>query len=172
MSDQPPLLSLEQARISGLPRYFTGKPCKHGHIAERCTKYSRCLECEVGRNRIRAGWGARNREKAKEMQDRYRRTDKYRVIKKATESRRCALERGAAGERLPRNSLPRMIRKAKVCPDCKRKFTKVREKSVDHVTALAKGGRHEIRNLRIICKPCNSSKGARPFASSGQGLLI
>jgi len=168
----PPLLSLEQARAAGLPRYFTGKPCKHGHVEERCTKYSRCLACEVDRNRIRAGWGARNRERAKQIQDRYRKTDKYVVIKKARESRRCALERGATVERLPRNALPRMIRRAKTCPDCKNKFSNVREKSVDHVTALAKGGRHEIRNLRIICKPCNSSKGARPFASNGQGLLI
>lgn len=27
--------------------YFTGKPCKHGHIANRCVKTSACVECKT-----------------------------------------------------------------------------------------------------------------------------
>ena len=34
----------KEALALGLPRYFTGKPCKHGHIAERKTKGG-CIEC-------------------------------------------------------------------------------------------------------------------------------
>lgn len=30
----------------GLPHYFTGKPCKYGHIVGRRTTNGRCLECE------------------------------------------------------------------------------------------------------------------------------
>lgn len=26
-------------------KYFTGKPCKHGHIAERYTMMGNCVEC-------------------------------------------------------------------------------------------------------------------------------
>lgn len=29
----------------GLPRYFTGKPCLRGHIAERSTKNRECIAC-------------------------------------------------------------------------------------------------------------------------------
>lgn len=29
----------------GLTRYYTGKPCKHGHIAERKTASGQCAEC-------------------------------------------------------------------------------------------------------------------------------
>lgn len=29
----------------GLYRYFTGKPCKHGHKAERYTFSGACIEC-------------------------------------------------------------------------------------------------------------------------------
>jgi 5-methylcytosine-specific restriction endonuclease McrA len=32
---------------------------------------------------------------------------------------------------------------------------------VDHVMALARGGRHEVGNLQILCPPCNQRKGAR-----------
>ena len=28
-------------------KYFTGKPCKHGHVAERYTKGGKCVECHA-----------------------------------------------------------------------------------------------------------------------------
>ena len=34
-----------EAKALGLPRYVTGKPCKHGHFSERYTKSAQCLEC-------------------------------------------------------------------------------------------------------------------------------
>lgn len=33
--------------------------------------------------------------------------------------------------------------------------------ATDHVKPLAKGGAHMLANLRPICQPCNSSKGAK-----------
>jgi hypothetical protein len=30
-----PIISREEARQKGLKRFFTGKPCKHGHVCER-----------------------------------------------------------------------------------------------------------------------------------------
>jgi hypothetical protein len=45
------VISLGEARSRGLERYFTGKPCKHGHISERRTKGSNCIECDNGRDR-------------------------------------------------------------------------------------------------------------------------
>jgi len=37
--------SPSEAKRLGLTRYYTGKPCKHGHIAERLTSCGRCCEC-------------------------------------------------------------------------------------------------------------------------------
>ena len=37
----------------GLKRYFTGEPCKAGHVAERRTAYGTCVECESERRRKR-----------------------------------------------------------------------------------------------------------------------
>lgn len=33
------------ALFNGWPRYFTGLPCKNGHISERETKHGKCIEC-------------------------------------------------------------------------------------------------------------------------------
>lgn len=35
------------------------------------------------------------------------------------------------------------------------------ERTLDHVDALANGGRHEIGNLAVACRSCNSRFGAR-----------
>lgn len=40
--------SRRQARAEGLPMYFTGKPCKYGHKAERYTSNSICSDCRSG----------------------------------------------------------------------------------------------------------------------------
>ena len=39
------IITRKEAKAQGLPRYFTGKPCKHGHIAERQTSKGVCEEC-------------------------------------------------------------------------------------------------------------------------------
>lgn len=39
----PDIISRKEALAKGLKRYFTGKPCKHGHISERTI--SGCVEC-------------------------------------------------------------------------------------------------------------------------------
>ena len=37
------------AKASGASRYFTGKPCPQGHLAERLTRNSECVACEAVR---------------------------------------------------------------------------------------------------------------------------
>ena len=41
------IITRAEAKAKGLTRYFTGKPCVRGHIAERCTKRKVCKECDV-----------------------------------------------------------------------------------------------------------------------------
>ena len=52
------------AKAAGRARYFTGKPCKHGHVAERFVSNGGCITCYKmrtakpprGQCRIPAGW--------------------------------------------------------------------------------------------------------------------
>lgn len=39
------IISRKEARAVGLKRYFTGKACKHGHVAERKVSSRECFEC-------------------------------------------------------------------------------------------------------------------------------
>ena len=40
-----PIISCAEAKRQGLKRYFTGKPCKWGHVCERAVINSRCVQC-------------------------------------------------------------------------------------------------------------------------------
>lgn len=81
------LVSLKQARDSGLTRYFTGEPCRHGHIDERLTSSRVCVVCT--KNRL-AKYRVENREillaKKRGAQNEYRRKypDKVKATAKAS----------------------------------------------------------------------------------------
>ena len=46
------VISQNEAEKTGLSRYFTGKPCKRGHIAQRFTKWRACIACHDERNAL------------------------------------------------------------------------------------------------------------------------
>lgn len=58
-------VSRQAALSKGLPRYFTGKTCKHGHRAERFTSTSSCCACQDKHNKE------------------YRRTEKSKMVSRA-----------------------------------------------------------------------------------------
>jgi len=58
------IITRQQAKEQGLARYFTGKPCKHGHIAERCTKRKVCKSCDMELTK-------KSRQKYKKIGDKY-----------------------------------------------------------------------------------------------------
>jgi hypothetical protein len=39
------MISRQEALAQGLPRYFNGKPCKHGHVSERFVSNRGCYQC-------------------------------------------------------------------------------------------------------------------------------
>lgn len=48
-----PILLRKEAIARGLAKYFTGVPCKHGHLEQRYTVTSACVSCLRGyRGRI------------------------------------------------------------------------------------------------------------------------
>ena len=49
--------SQAEALRQGVTYYFTGKPCKHGHLSERFAKNKNCRECLRIRNRARTKQG-------------------------------------------------------------------------------------------------------------------
>ena len=45
MRYEGPIVTRAEAKAKGLARYFTGKPCKNGHIVERITANGTCRVC-------------------------------------------------------------------------------------------------------------------------------
>lgn len=54
-----PIVTLDDARAAGLKRYFTGKPCKRGHISERQVSNLTCMKCADEQH---SAWRAENPE--------------------------------------------------------------------------------------------------------------
>lgn len=78
------ILTRVQAKALGLARYFTGEPCKHGHIDERQVRSQSCMQCQRDsalkqllknpekmreRNRL---WALANSDKKRELHQRWR----------------------------------------------------------------------------------------------------
>jgi hypothetical protein len=45
------IITRADAKAQGLPRYFTGRPCKHGHVVERKTHDRKCVKCIAVNNK-------------------------------------------------------------------------------------------------------------------------
>lgn len=66
-----PIVNRAEAIKLGLDRYFTGKPCKNGHVEQRVTKKCDCLQCNRDRNKDYRSI-PENAEKAKERSKEWR----------------------------------------------------------------------------------------------------
>ena len=45
------IISRAEAKAKGPKRYFTGKPCKCGHVAERQVLNATCVDCQRAANK-------------------------------------------------------------------------------------------------------------------------
>lgn len=70
------LISRDDAISQGLTAYFTGKPCKHGHISHRRTYDWKCAEC------VRLKCVKWRRENKGYYREKYASCEKYRSNKK------------------------------------------------------------------------------------------
>lgn len=68
-----------KALEEGRTKYFTGKPCKHGHVDERKTDSGQCVACA---KEALKKWYQKNKERvaerSREAQRTYRKSPKYR----------------------------------------------------------------------------------------------
>lgn len=84
----PEILTRRQAVATGAKRYFTGKPCVHGHVSERRTSDRQCLACCRIKDRTRwwvdhdrklaqrREWYRENRESVLELSKAYLRANR------------------------------------------------------------------------------------------------
>lgn len=167
------IISRPKAKSLGMKRYFTGKPCKHGHISERNIKSSACSACQ---NEIFKEWSKNNpgadaalaKRWRKDNAERYRQVQRrgYKKWIKINKQKHLVYMRNANSSRrekikgkIPASMYFDFISKAKkICHYCEAEC--FNDFHVDHFYPLSKGGSHSLCNLVIACPCCNLSKGA------------
>lgn len=167
------------AKLAGADRYFTGKSCPRGHVAERYTGSGGCTACVSAQTKKQTESGyfkklyADNhervllRQKARYLANPGRaiasakawvaaNPEKRRAIAKAYKHRRRAQTKGGAtgAEQYDWENA-----QAKVCWYCDAACPD--DYHVDHLYPLSKGGAHAESNWVIACPACNMRKNAK-----------
>lgn len=65
------ITSREAAKKGGLTRYFTGEPCKRGHVSQRKTSSATCVECDHLAYHARKGSLLSMRQRNRNLKSRY-----------------------------------------------------------------------------------------------------
>ena len=124
-----------EAVAQGLTRYFTGKPCPKGHIAERQTCNYGCIECSKGRQRTPSG---------REYKRHYEKTPKHRDWRRSDR----AFKAKHAPPPLEKDCPPRPADGRCQNPGCRKAALLVMDH--DHQTGKFRGW---------LCKNCNYGIG-------------
>jgi 5-methylcytosine-specific restriction endonuclease McrA len=128
---------------------------------------------DANREKVRAGnaaYRAANPEKARALTTKWRadNPEKHRAGRQRRRARLANVENNftAADWRA-------LVEVSKHCHWCRRKFTKSRKPTHDHVIPLAAGGANTPNNSVCACRECNTRKGARLVDPvTRQGILV
>lgn len=178
----------QQAKEQGAKYYYTGKPCKHGHIALRVTKGT-CVECR------KAEWAKENKrrshlpksEASKAAGRKYYEKNKEKVIQRALQRSKEAQRKYKSNyekknpkkKKISTNVYRRRLREASpswLTKEHKQEIRSIYQKAlewtekhgeqycVDHIIPLRGklcSGLHVPWNLQLLTRTENSSKGNR-----------
>lgn len=155
------IVSQQEARAQGLRWYFTGKPCKYGHIAERGVSHGVCRECNrlTGSNAdkrvYRAEWAKQNKEKLQAYLKKYRAEKKDKLTAQIREWKKAHPKSHAEHKkRQSEGRRQRMIAKAgRPQPDA----CEICSKATD---TLCFDHCHQTEEFRgWLCQQCNTALG-------------
>lgn len=182
------IITRQEAIAQGLRRYFTGKPCKHGHVAERSTHKRRCVGCAAADSKARyhaklkhdpgfmaearqraAAWFHDNHDHALQTRkDNYlANRDARREQKKAyyCENKHIFMESSAARKARVRRATPPWCDRSAIAAVYKVRVQKTKQTGVEHhvdhiVPLLGRNvcGLHVPWNLQVITAEENLAK--------------
>lgn len=169
---EPVSISRAEAKAKSLKRYFTGNPCKNGHVAQRQVSNGCCVTCQ--QQRVKE-WLVSNKDIAVAAQKRWSKKNKEKHLEVSRQWKKKNPAKTAF------NNSKRKAAKKQRCPSwlteddwwfinelydlaaLRTKATGVKW-HVDHIIPLlGKGvsGLHVPSNLRVIPASENMSKGNR-----------
>lgn len=153
------------AKAAGAKRYFNGKACPNGHIADRFTSSGRCSLCTAAqRDQFRADNPGYEAQRYIKNRDAIIATNKAwqsaNPAALAAQSRRYyARKLGAKGDHTVKDVQYILKMQKMKCAECRCCLKKRHE--VDHIMPLSKGGSNCRKNLQALCRSCNARKAAK-----------
>jgi hypothetical protein len=110
----------KEAQVTGVKYYFTGEPCKHGHVAPRKTKGA-CIEC------LKVEWQQGN-EKRTEYFKQYNQSDAGKDAKQAYYARNKEAVKARADARTPEEKKRWKLKHKQSNPDYYKTLTSLRKR--------------------------------------------
>lgn len=141
------IISKQTAIKLNLPKYFTGKKCKQGHLAERYTNGGHCSECKKGHV---AQWVENNKERSLEISREWKQRNWSALYEKQKEYRAKNKHLRQIESRKYREKYPDKVK------ECKKKSV---EKNREHYTVLSRNytarkknaeGKHTVKDIKAL----------------------
>jgi len=153
-----------EAQRRGEAYYFTGKPCKHGHISPRFTSGRKCKECAYIRNRKRTTeenyWTDYGDEEYKQRKREYAKKHYLTYAhKKAFANRRRLIKLARVATREGSEKIRRMTLESQI-----RTLDTGIKYEIDHIIPIVHEkvcGLHVPANVQILTKKQNRAKASR-----------
>lgn len=158
----------KEAKEQGVVRYFTGKPCIHGHISPRFTTSRNCQECLRRRNRKRTkkdywtdyGDEAYKEKKRQRSKEWYEQNKLYKNDYNA--KRKEVLKRASVATEKGEIEIKKIQLRTRLLT-----LTTGIQHEVDHIIPLVHpevSGLNTPANLQILTREQNKQKGTRFIA--------
>ena len=150
------MISMTEARMRGLTRYYTGKLCPLGHDCERHVGNRECVDCRKMSNRkyYTSDAGKSSRSATGRM-CRRNKPELYRNHQRNREARK----RGADGKHTVRD-LHCLLQHQGLSCYCGVSFLLITP-TIDHIVPISQGGSNWPDNIQLLCQPCNDGKGVK-----------
>lgn len=199
---EPPIISRADAEAAGLKRFFTGEPCRNGHVSERRVGGDgSCFVCQrmasatyrksdpEGNKARRGAWDKANMEKIRAQKRAryaanldaerarnakwYKENLEYNAARKlawrkanpaavcARSANRRAKLRSVDGHHTAKDIDALLERQKSRCANSLCKKSLKNGYHADHIMPLKLGGGNSIRNIQLLCAPCNLGKSAK-----------
>lgn len=172
--------SRSAAKIAGSARYFTGKLCRNGHLTERRTSDGKCVDCaKLQAEKLKERhpdyhkqWATKNKESIRQATRSWQARNPLKT--RANIHNYKAKRRQNGGRHSSRDLLNIISSQNYRCAECGAKILHSKDRHLDHIKPVSRGGTNDKGNLQFLCIGCNLSKGAKDpieFARSKGRLL-
>ncbi len=156
------IIPLKEAKKLGLKRYFTGKPCKYGHVSERFTSARKCIEC--GRisvkkdyynnkeeyNKRSCKWARENSERNNENSKNWYKSNTEKVLKVKKKAYRNNPEKFREIKRIYAKNNPDKVKESR-----HRAYKKYSETPTGYLRALCKDSLSRLKNNKLLKSKLN-----------------